>query len=206
MTLVRLRLRHPDAQFLGAPGDFLVEGVIENVVARVTAEAGRLDALVHCASMHVASTKLFVQTDPNDFAKVSSSLLCVFQQICHAARPHLAKQGGAIVGLVSDAGRFAAPHQSVMGAAFGGMITFARNVSTEISREGIRIHMISCSYVAETRVYERSLTGRAEAAAKRAGLGLPRPKDIAHLALFLCGPDSTKMTGQVISINGGLTV
>jgi 3-oxoacyl-[acyl-carrier protein] reductase len=156
--------------------------------------------------MHVGSTELFGQIDPNDFAKASYSLLCAFQKICHATRPHLAKQGGAIVGLVSDAGRFAAPHQSVMGTAFGGMITFARNVSTEISHEGIRIHMISLSYVAETRVYEQSRSGRAEAAAKRAGLGLPRPQDIAPLALFLCGPDSAKMTGQVISINGGLTV
>jgi 3-oxoacyl-[acyl-carrier protein] reductase len=48
-ALVRLRLRHPDAHLLGVPGDFLEEGVIDSVIAKVTAEAGRLTALIHCA-------------------------------------------------------------------------------------------------------------------------------------------------------------
>jgi NAD(P)-dependent dehydrogenase (short-subunit alcohol dehydrogenase family) len=45
---------------------------------------------------------------------------------------------------------------------------------------------------------------RADAARERAGLGLPTPGDIAPLALFLCSPGASKITGQVISINGGL--
>jgi 3-oxoacyl-[acyl-carrier protein] reductase len=46
--------------------------------------------------------------------------------------------------------------------------------------------------------------GRGETARERAKLGLPSPKDIAPMALFLCGPDAAKITGQIISINGGL--
>ena len=46
--------------------------------------------------------------------------------------------------------------------------------------------------------------GRAQTARERAGLGLPTPKDIAPMALFLCGPGARRITGQIISINGGL--
>jgi len=52
-------------------------------------------------------------------------------------------------------------------------------------------------------VYEMH-AARAGSAFDKAGLGLPTPKDIAPMALFLCGPGAAKITGQVISINGGL--
>ena len=74
-----------------------------------------------------------------------------------------------------------------------------------VSRDGVRVHCISPSYVRDTPVFEkRATSGRGEAAAQRAGLGLPTPKDIAPLVLFLCGPDAAKITGQIISVNGGL--
>jgi NAD(P)-dependent dehydrogenase (short-subunit alcohol dehydrogenase family) len=45
---------------------------------------------------------------------------------------------------------------------------------------------------------------RMETAAKRAGLGLPTPADIAPMTVFLCGPGAARITGQIISVNGGL--
>ena len=45
---------------------------------------------------------------------------------------------------------------------------------------------------------------RADAARQRAGLGLPTPADIAPMALFLCSKGAARITGQIISINGGL--
>ena len=105
----------------------------------------------------------------------------------------------------SDAGRFAAPRQTILGGVFGGIMAFVRNLAVEAARDGVRVHCISPSYVRDTPVFQRhAASGRGETAAQRAGLGLPTPKDIAPLALFLCGPDSSKMTGQIISINGGL--
>jgi NAD(P)-dependent dehydrogenase (short-subunit alcohol dehydrogenase family) len=112
-------------------------------------------------------------------------------------------EGGTIIGFASDAGRFAAPRQSLIGAAFGGIIAFVRNLALDVSRQGVRVHCLAPSFVADTPVFERHAT-RADAARKRAGLGLPTPADIAPMALFLCGPGAAKITGQVISINGGL--
>ncbi|MEX5636365.1 SDR family NAD(P)-dependent oxidoreductase [Parafrankia sp. FMc2] len=205
-AVTRLRALHPDARTIAAPGDFRAEGVIDDVVAKIVTDGGRLDAVIHCAITGAGGTTgLFAHTDPTRYGLAAQYMVGVFQQLCFAARPHLARQGGAVVGFVSDAGRFAAPHQSIIGAAFGGMIAFARNLSTEISRDGVRINIISPSYVVDTPIYElRAAKGRTATAVKRAGLGLPSPKDIAPTALFLCGPDSTKITGQVVSINGGM--
>ena len=93
--------------------------------------------------------------------------------------------------------------QSLIGAAFGGIMAFVRNLSLELGRQGVRIHCLSPSFVAGTPVYEKHAE-RFESAKARAGLGLPTPKDIAPLALFLCSPGAAKITGQIISINGGL--
>jgi 3-oxoacyl-[acyl-carrier protein] reductase len=138
---------------------------------------------------------------------MAQNILGIFQQLSFAALPHLAKQGGTIIGFASDAGRFAAPHQSIVGAAYGGIMAFVRNLAMEVSRSGVRVHCISPSYVENTPILEKlERAGRAETARKRAGLGLPSPEDIAPMTLFLCGPGAKKITGHVFSINGGLNV
>ena len=134
---------------------------------------------------------------------MAALVLGVFEQLCFAAMPHLAEKGGTIVTFASDAGRFAAPRQTILGGVFGGIMAFVRNLAVEAARDNVRVHCISPSYVKDTPVFERH-SARGNTAVERAGLGLPSPKDIAPLALFLCGPDATKMTGQIISVNGGL--
>jgi 3-oxoacyl-[acyl-carrier protein] reductase len=207
-TVERLRARVPDAALIAAPGDFLEPGAIEAVVSKVAQEGGRLDAVIHCAVAAAGGrvTGLFGDTDPAAYGPAAQTMLGVFQQLSFAALPHLARQGGAIVGFASDAGRFAAPRQAVLGAIYGGIIAFVRNLAVEAARDGVRVHCISPSFVAETRIFDRFVEagGRADSASKRAGLGLPTPRDIAPMALFLCGPGAARITGQVISINGGL--
>jgi 3-oxoacyl-[acyl-carrier protein] reductase len=202
----RLQAQTPEAKLIAVHGDFREPGVVEAVVEQVAAQAGRLDAVIHCAITGApGTTGLFHKTEAQNFGLMAAYVLGVFEQLCFAALPHLARQGGAIVTFASDAGRFAAPRQSILGGAFGGIMAFVRNLAMEVARDGVRVHCISPSYVADTPVFERhAASGRGETASQRAGLGLPTPKDIAPLALFLCGPGAAKITGQVISVNGGL--
>jgi 3-oxoacyl-[acyl-carrier protein] reductase len=206
-TIERLKSRMPDAHLIAAPGDFLQPGAIEAVVEKVASEAGRLDAVIHCAIAGAAGTSgPFRKTNAQSFGMLAQNVLGSFQQLCFAALPHLAQNGGTIVGFASDAGRFAAPGQSLVGAAFGGIMAFVRNLAVEVARDGVRVHCISPTFVVDTPVFDAfaSVGDRGIRARERAGLGLPAPKDIAPIALFLCGPGSEKITGQVISINGGL--
>lgn len=205
-AIEKIRKSVPDAKLVALPGNFLEEGVVEAVVAKFASDAGRLDSLVHCAITGVpGATGLFHKTEPEAYGPHAMAILGLFEQLCFYAFPHLAKEGGTIVAFISDAGRYPAAHQTLLGAAFGGIITFVRNLGFEGARSNIRVHCISPSYVKETPVFERfGAGGRGETAEKRAGLGLPTPRDIAPLTLFLCGPDATKMTGQILSVNGGL--
>ena len=203
----KLKARVPDARLIPAPGDFRESDEIDAVIARVVAEGARLDAVVHCAIAGAeGTTGVFRKTDPRNFGLLAQNILGIFEQLCFAALPHLAVQGGTIVTFASDSGRFAAPRQSMLGGVFGGLMAFVRNLSVEVARDKVRVHCISPSFVADTPVFERhaAALGRGNAANDRAGLGLPTPRDIAPMVLFLCGPDAGRITGQIISINGGL--
>ncbi|MFA7603518.1 MAG: SDR family oxidoreductase, partial [Novosphingobium sp.] len=141
---------------------------------------------------------------PERFAAFLDLSAAWFQRLAHAAYPHLAARGGTLIAFVSDAGRFAAPRQTIVGAARAATIGFVRNLAVEAARDGIRVHAVSPSYVRDSRTAAAMGSTRLETAARRAGLGLPTAADIAPVTVFLCGPGAAKITGQVISVNGGL--
>jgi 3-oxoacyl-[acyl-carrier protein] reductase len=203
-TIAALQTQDASGVFLAAPADFHEDGAIPALVDDIIIKTGRLDAVIHCAITGAPGARgLFAQTDPHSYGAHAALVMGIFQQLCFATLPHLAKQGGTIIAFASDAGRFAAARQSIIGGAFGGLMAFVRNLAMEVGRDGVRVHCISPSYVADTPVFERFGERGAKAQA-RAGLGLPAPADIAPLVLFLCGHGARKITGQVISINGGL--
>lgn len=177
------------------------------LIADAAAAHGRIDAVIDCVATGPAGarlTGLFADTEPQHYGAFYDLSAAWFQRLAHAAYPHLARRGGTLIGFVSDAGIFAAPRQTVIGAARSATIGFVRNLAVEAARDGIRVHAISPSYVAGSAVAGRMGAERMASAEKRAGLGLPHADDIAPLAVFLCGAGAAKITGQVISINGGL--
>jgi 3-oxoacyl-[acyl-carrier protein] reductase len=130
-----------------------------------------------------------------------------FQRLTRASLPWLQRQGGTLIAFASDAGRFAAPRQSLIGASRAAIMGFVRNLATEVARDSIRVHCVSPSFVDDTETASRlavTNADRIESARRKAGLGLPTPDDIAPLVLFLCGEGAKRITGQVISVNGGM--
>jgi NAD(P)-dependent dehydrogenase (short-subunit alcohol dehydrogenase family) len=185
-------------------------GAIGQLVDRAATWAGRLDAVVDCVSTGPAGarvTGLFAQTEPDAYGSLLDLSVAHLERLAHAALPLLKQRGGTLIAFASDAGRFAAPRQALVGASRAAIIGFVRNLAVEVAHDGVRVHCISPSFVigsdsAQRLSHENS--SRVERATARAGLGLPTPADIAPLVLFLCGEGARKITGQVISINGGL--
>ena len=203
----RLHARAPGSTLFALPGDFRETDGVQAVVDGAVRAAGKLDAVIHCAVTGAPNTTgMFSNTEPANYGLLLERMLGTFQQLCFSAIPHLRRTGGAIVAIATDSGRFAAPRQAMLGAVHGGIMSFVRNLSVEIARDGVRINCISLSFVTGTPIFEAFAAqgSRAEAASARAGLGLPSAADIAPMALFLCGPHAAKITGQVVSINGGL--
>lgn len=188
--------------------DFTEDDAVEALVAEVAGHYGHIDAVIDCTTGGAGGINgPFAGTDPGAYAHFAAQSVVVFQRLAHAALPWLTRQGGTLIGFVSDAGVFAAPRQTMIGAMRAATIGFVRNLAVEVARDGVRVHAISPSYVDGTAISRRLEAASAErmaSARTRAGLGLPTPADIAPLALFLCGPGAAKLTGQVISINGGV--
>ncbi|GHF60470.1 SDR family NAD(P)-dependent oxidoreductase [Seohaeicola zhoushanensis] len=121
-----------------------------------------------------------------------------------------AKGAGCILMIASDAGKLATPGEAAIGAAMAGIAMFARGMATEGKRNGIRVNCLTPSIVRGTPLYDKLMTdpfagklfGKAEAMAQ---LGVAEPDDLAHLATFLASPAARRITGQTISVTGGIS-
>jgi NAD(P)-dependent dehydrogenase (short-subunit alcohol dehydrogenase family) len=193
----------------GFAADVVEAGAVESLVERVGAWRGRIDAVVDCVSTGPKRrlTGLFEETDPDGYSGLMDLSVVHLQRLSKASLPWLRRQGGTLIAFSSDAGRFAAPCQALIGASRAAIMGFVRNLATEVARDGVRVHCISPSFVDDTDTAVRlaaANAARIDSARRKAGLGLPTPDDIAPVVVFLCGEGARRITGQIISINGGV--
>ena len=189
----------------GIVRDMWQDSAAQDIVAEAAAQFGRIDAVVDCVSTGRGKvTGYFPDTAPEDYTGFYDLSAAWFQRLAHAAYPHLKARGGTLIAFASDAGKFAARRQTIIGAARAAVMGFVRNLAVEAARDQIRVHCISPSYVAGSDSAVKMGSSRMAKAEERAGLGLPSAEDIAPITVFLCGDGAAKITGQVISVNGGL--
>ena len=121
-----------------------------------------------------------------------------------------ARGGGSVVTVASDAAKVATPGEAVIGAAMAGIVMLSRTLAMEGTRSGIRVNCLTPSLIEGTITFDtvmsdafsQRLFGKAR---ERARLGLSTAEDQANLVLFLLGPESRRLTGQAISVNGGIS-
>jgi NAD(P)-dependent dehydrogenase (short-subunit alcohol dehydrogenase family) len=185
--------------------DVFAPDAASTLVDQVAERFGRIDAVIDCVAAGVESIRgLFADTDPAAFTPFYDVSTGWLLRLAHAAYPHLKVRGGTIISFISDAALYAAPNQTAIGTVRAACIGFVRNLAREAARDGVRAHVLSLSYVEGSDIVARIGRERMQTAQRRAGLGLPQATDIAPMAVFLCGPGAARITGQVISINGGL--
>lgn len=191
-------------------GDASVPGDATRMVAEATQGMGGLDVLLSGAGGD-PMPRLLKDIPVNEImADVTGSLAPVILP-ARAAYDVMAAQGhGCVLLIASDAGKLATPGEVAIGAAMAGIAMFARAMAIEARRDGIRVNCLTPSIVRNTPLYDRlmadpfaaRLFGKAEAMAK---LGVAEPEDLAELAAFLASPAAAKITGQTVSVTGGIS-
>ncbi len=200
-----------ESRILALAGDISNFTECGRIVAAAEDRFGRLDHVIHCAlSMIPGLQGPFERTDPSLYEEQMKQAICAPMYLAQAALPALKRAGGGtILAFPSDAGKVAAPNQSLTGPTRAAVMMFMRSLALEVSAHAIRCNCIAPTYV-DTAALRASLTvephgPRMATAIKRAKLGLPTPQEIAAMAMFLCSEAAAHLTGQVISMNGGLS-
>jgi len=205
-----LRSAFPDArvEFLSTDAA-TVSGAGQSVAACVEAFGG-VDLLFSSAGGDPMPA-LFHDTPIEEIPAIVNGTLMSAMLPARAALPVMMQQGsGSIITVASDAGKIATPGETAIGAAMAAVIMFTRTLAKEAKRSGIRVNCLTPSIVRGTDLYDALMTDDFAArlfrkAESLASLGVVEPEDLAAAAVFLASPAAARITGQAISVNGGVS-
>ena len=205
-----IQARFPTAKVAVATGDVARPDAARSVMAAAIDAFGRIDVLVNSSGGNDVPALLH-ETALEDIPGVLER--CLFGQILcsRAALPYMREaKRGAIVNLASDAAKIPTPGESIIGAAMAGIVMFTRGLAIEAKRDGITANVVTPSLTSGTEHYERVMSdpfaGRMFAKAKKlAALGIVDKDELAALVVFLASPAARKITGQAISMTGGIS-
>jgi len=176
-------------------------------VAAFQAAQGPVDILVNNAGWDKAYR--FLDTDRPFWDKVIAINLYGPLNLCHVVLKGMAERGsGRVVNISSDAGRVGSSGEAVYSACKGGIIAFAKTLARELSRSGITINTV-CPGPTDTQLLKNvDASGKLAAALERAipMRRLAQPEDYPGMVAFLVSDDAAYITGQTISVSGGLTM
>jgi 2-hydroxycyclohexanecarboxyl-CoA dehydrogenase len=169
---------------------------------------GRVDILVSNAGWDRAGP--FADTDEELWDRVIAINYRGHLATCHAVLPYLKEQGGGRIVLVaSDAGRVGSSGEVVYSGAKGAVIAFTKGLAREVARDGINVNCVAPGLV-DTPMLAGIAEGHEKLiAAIVRSIPLGRtgaPEEIAAAICFLASPDAVYITGQTLSVNGGLTM
>jgi NAD(P)-dependent dehydrogenase (short-subunit alcohol dehydrogenase family) len=171
---------------------------------------GAVDVLVNTTGPS-KPPRLLHATPIDDVRSILDGLILPPLHMTHAVLPGMREQrGGSIITVASDAAKIATPGETLIGAAMAAIVMFSRAAALEAKREGVRINLLTPSLIANTpgsaMIFGDPCSARMfEKAAGMAHLGVAEPEDLAAMALFLASPAARRITGQAISINGGIS-
>lgn len=210
-ALSALKSRTNRTEFLFVQGDASNRDWTIELSHKLRTDFGGLHFVMNAVPGSVAP-KPFDQLDCNMFTELIEQHLLSNFYLAHGMLPLLRKSGGGTYIIVSsDAAKIPTPGESLHGSLMAALNMFARTLALENARHTIRVHALTPSIVANTHSHERMMAEPFsrklfEKAKSRAGLGVVEPSDLAALSVFLASPQAARMTGQSITVNGGIAI
>ena len=176
---------------------------------RVVDTFGRIDVLVNNAAWD--KIQPFMENDPALWERLININLKGPIYVTRAVLEHMTKQetGGAIVNVASDAAKVGSTGEAVYSATKGGVYAFTKSIAREMARHKIRVNSI-CPGPTQTPLFEdvaRTMPKVVEAIKKAIPMRrVAKPEEQANAIVWLASDEAGYITGQALSVNGGLNM
>ena len=193
---------------IGVRADVTSRESVEAMVEQVHQRFGRIDVLVNNAGWDTAGP--FVDSDPADWDRIIAINLYGVLHTSKVVLPIMAAQGhGSVVNLASDAGRVGSSGEAVYSAAKGGVIAFTKATAREMARHQVNANVV-CPGPTDTALFA-SMGGDNPKLREALTKAIPfrrlaQPADLANAVAFLASDEASYITGQTVSVSGGLTM
>jgi 2-hydroxycyclohexanecarboxyl-CoA dehydrogenase len=175
---------------------------------RVERELGPIDILVNNAGWD--KVEPFLDSTPETWDRVIAINFRGPLNCCKAVAPRMQARGsGKIVSISSDAARVGSTGEAVYAGCKAGIVGFSKTLARELARHKINVNVV-CPGPTETQLLRDAMAGR-QGVLDAMARGIPfrrlgKPEDLAGAVAFLASPDADFVTGQVLSVSGGLTM
>jgi 2-hydroxycyclohexanecarboxyl-CoA dehydrogenase len=184
---------------------------VNAAVATTESELGPVHVLVNNAGWDIF--KPFTKTDPGEWDRLIAINLIGPMHLHHAVLPGMIeRRAGRIVNVASDAARVGSSGEAVYAACKGGIVAFSKTIAREHARHGITVNVV-CPGPTDTALFADFKEGAANpeklVAAFQRSIPLGRigqPDDLPGAIAFFASDDAAFITGQVLSVSGGLTM
>lgn len=202
---------------MGIGVDISKEAEVLRMVDAATRRFGRIDIFINSAA--VLDDKLFLESTPHDWRRVTDVCLHGAMLCLHAVLPGMVDRGyGRVVCLASDSARMGQARLSYYAAAKAAVIAVIKSVAQEIGNKGVTLNVVSPGATntpmrlerergLREQMGEQKYARRVRAVQKMYPTGrLGEPDDIASAIAFLVSDRASWVTGQVLSVNGGFVM
>ena len=178
---------------------------IAGFAAAVQQRTGRVDGLVNGAGWD--QIQPFLENPPEMWDRiVAVNLMGAVRLTRGVLSPMVAARAGKIVNISSDAGRVGSMGETVYAAAKGGLIAFTKSLARELARYQINVNCV-CPGPTDTPLFQRQPERMKQALTRAIPFRrIAQPIEIAQAVLFFLSRRSDYITGQVLSVSGGLTM
>jgi 2-hydroxycyclohexanecarboxyl-CoA dehydrogenase len=196
---------------LALPADLTKRAQVERAVADTLAQFGQIDILVNNAGWD--RMEMFLESEEETWDKIIAINFKGILYVCKAALPSMVARGqGKVISIASDAGRVGSTGEAVYAGTKGAIIAFSKTLAREMARYRITVNVV-CPGLTETPLLQgiREQSPKTEKVIEAVTRAIPlgrvgQPEDIAAAVLYLASPAADFVTGQTLSVSGGLTM
>jgi 2-hydroxycyclohexanecarboxyl-CoA dehydrogenase len=191
--------------------DITDRGQVDAAMATVCEALGPPDVLVNNAGWDVF--RPFIDTDAELWDKIIAINLVGALNMHHAVLPHMIeRRQGRIVNIASDAARVGSSGEAVYAACKGGLVAFSKTIAREHARHGVAVNVV-CPGPTDTALFDgyKQGAGNPEKLVQAFERSIPlgrigQPEDLPGAILFFASDEAAFVTGQMLSVSGGLTM